>query len=245
MGSIFFDLLATGGIPEAFRLLNEKISSFAEVIKIPALALFILGALAAAFVGTAGYKYIKLVAAACFAVAGYGLGGSLFELAKRHWDWNVPGFVSILAGFVVMALLGYLAYKKFAYALFGVACFTGFVLAYFIYPSYVLAIAVGVIAAMVSMYFVRYAFVTITSFVSGFAFISMLSAIAPQIGMFKLYEGFMGKFLAVVLSLAFVALQFYITRGHAGVGSKIGGVGDVFKKHGPKRVKIRRVFDMW
>lgn len=248
MGSIFFDLLAAGGISEAFLVLNEKISSFAEVIKLPALALFILGALIAAFVGTAGYKYIKLVAAACFAVAGYGLGGALFEVAKGHWNWDVPGFVSILAGLVVMALLGYLAYKKFAYSLFGVACFTGFVLAYFVYPNYVLALAVGVIAAMVSMYFVRYAFVTITSFVSGFTFISMLSAIAPQIGMLKLHEGFMGKFLAVVISLAFVALQFYITRGHAngGVSNKIGGiVGEVFKKHGTKRVKIRRVFDMW
>lgn len=245
MGSIFFDILATGGIPEALNLLTEKISSFAEGIKIPALVLFVLGAIAAAFVGTTGYKYIKLVAAACFAVAGYGLGGALFELAKGHWSWNVPGFVSILAGIVVMALLGYLAYKKFAYALFGVACFTGFVLAYFIYPSYVLAIAIGVIIAMVSMYFVRYAFVTITSFVGGFTFIAMLSAIAPQIGMLKLHEGFMGKFLAVALSLVFVALQFYITRGYASAGNNVGGLGEVFKKHGPKRVKIRRVFDMW
>ncbi len=235
MGSIFFEILASGGIPEALNLVTEKLSSLATMIKLPALVLFVLGAAAAMFVGTLGYKYIKLISSACFAIAGYGLGGALFEVAKAHWGWNLPDFVGTIAGIALLALLGYLAYKKFAYALFGVACFVGFVLAYFVYPNYVLAIAVGVIIAMLSMYFVRYAFVTITAFGGGFTLIAMLSAIAPGVAVLKLDEGFVGMFIAVVVSLFFVSLQFYATRG--------SGAGKLL--HGKKRVKIRRVFDMW
>ena len=236
MGSLFFEILASGGIPEALDLVTETLSSLATTLKIPALVLFILGAAAALFVGVMGYKYIKLIAAACFAVAGYGLGGALFSVAKAKWSWNIPDFVGVIAGIAVLALLGYLAYKKFAYALFGVACFAGFIFAYFVYPNYVLAIAVGVIVAMVSMYFVRYAFVVITSFGGGLTLIAMISAIAPDVGMLKLSEGFMGMFIAIVVSLSFTAIQFY--RTPAGKGSS-----KLFQ--GKKRVKIRRVFDMW
>ncbi len=237
MVSIFSEILASGGIPEALNLLTEKISSLATVIKLPALVLFILGAVIAFFVGTLGYKYIKLLSAACFAIAGYGLGGVLFEVAKAHWSWNLPDFVGTIVGIALLALLGYLAYKKFAYALFGVACFVGFVLAYFVYPNYVVSIAIGVIVGMLSMYFVRYAFVTITAFGGGFALIAMLSAIAPNVAVLKLNEGFIGIFIAIVVSLFFVSLQFYATRGSG------SGAGKLL--HGKKRVKIRRVFDMW
>lgn len=240
MGSVFFEILGSGGITEALNLVNEKMSSLATIIKLPALVLFVLGAVAAILVGSVGYKYIKLFSTACFAVAGYGIGNALFDVAKAHWNWNVPNLIGTIVGLAFLALLGYLAYKKFAYALFGVACFTGFVLAYFVYPNYLLAIAAGVIVALLSMHFVRYAFVTITSFGAGFVLISMLSAIAPNSALLKLGEGFMGKFFAVIVSLLFVAIQFRTTGGIAS-----GSGSDILKKHGPKRVKIRRVFDIW
>ena len=243
MGSIFFEFLEAGDVLEALGLLTDKAAGLASILKLPALALFILGAAIALFVGSMGYKYIKLIATACFAVAGFGIGDALFETAKAHWSWNVPDFVGTLVGIAALAALGYLAYKKFAYALFGVACFTGFVLAYYTYPNYLLAIAAGVVAALLSMHFVRYAFVIITSFGGGCVLVAMVAAMLPDTTILQQNEGFVGRFLTIVISLLFVAIQFYLTKGSAGQHN----VGDmnIFKKHGPKRVKIRRVFDVW
>ena len=237
MGSIFFEFLEAGGVLEALGLLTEKISSVATIIKLPELVLFILGAAVAVFVGCAGYKYIKLISTACFVVAGYGIGEALFETAKGHWSWNIPDFVGTVAGIVLLALLGYLAYKKFAYALFGVACFAGFMLAYYTYPNYLLAIAVGVIVAMLSMHFVRYAFVILTSFGSGCVLMAMIAAMFPQVTLLQQNEGFVGRFVTIVASLLFVAIQFYSTKG--------SGTGANKLHNGKKRVKIRRVFDVW
>ncbi len=244
MSSVFFEILGAGGIAEALSLVTEKLSNLADKTKLPAMLMFVLGAAVAIFIGVAGYKYIKLISTACFGVAGFIIGEKLFEVAKAHWSWKLPDVVGTLVGLVALALLGYLAYKKFAYALFGVAGFAGFILAYFIYPHYLLAIAAGIIAAMISMYFVRYAFAIITSFGAGFTFMGMVSAMFPEIAMFKLNEGFMGKFFAVSAFLIFVAIQFYITGG--GV-KKVGGVADVIERqfNGKRRVKIRRVFDAW
>lgn len=233
MGSIFFEILDAGSVASALNLITDKLSSAAETIKLPTIVMLALGAIVAVLVGTLGYKYIKLLSTICFAIAGYGLGGSLFEVAKAQYGWNVPDLVGTIVGVAMLLLLAFLAYKKFAYALFGVACFTGFILAYFIYPDYIIAIAAGVVVAMLSMYFVRYAFVIITSFGGGFAMIAMLSAIAPQVALLKLDEGFIGTFLAVIASLFFVSIQFTATHNEAK------------KHHGPRRVKIRRVFDAW
>lgn len=236
MGIIFFEILEAGSIPAALNVIIEKLSAFATSIKIPAVAFFALGAIAAVLLGIWGYRYIKFIATACFALAGFGFGSSLFEVAKARFEWNVPDFVGTIAGVAILVLLGYLAYKKFAYALFGVACFAGFLFAYFIYPNYIIAISVGVIVAMVSMHFVRYAFVVITSFAGGYLLLGMLSAILPHIAFLKLDKGFVGMFLCVVVSLFFVSIQLH-SSGKDVAAKKLFG--------GPRRVKIRRVFDVW
>ena len=232
MGSIFFEILNAGGVAPALNLITEKLSYLATIIKLPALAMFILGAVVALLVGTMGYKYIKLVSTICFAAAGYGIGEAIFRMAKDSFGWNVPSFTNIIAGVVLMVVLAILAYKKFAYALFGVAGFAGFLVAYFIFPNYVVAIAVGLVVAMVAMYFIRYAFVGITSLFAGFFLMAMMSAMVPAVRLFQL-SGIVGKLLAIVIALIFVSVQIRVTKKE----SK--------KFHGPKRVKIRRVFDAW
>lgn len=232
MGSIFFEILNAGGFAAALNLITEKLSFAATTIKLPALALFVVGAIVAILVGTLGYKYIKLLSTICFAVAGYGVGVALLNTLKTSFSWNLPGFAGTIAGIVFLALLGFLAYKKFAYALFGVACFAGFVVTYLLYPNYVIAIAVGGVVAMLAMYFVRYAFVIITSFSAGAVLMEMISAMAPQAKLLQL-EGFVGKALAIVAAVIFVSVQLQVTHKEAK------------KFRGPKRVKIRRVFDVW
>ena len=233
MGSVFFDILNAGDVASSFYVINEKLSNVATYINLPAIAMFIFGAVIAAFLGIFGYKYIKLVSTVCFAAAGYGIGAGVFGLLKEAYAWNIPDFVGIIVGVVILALLGFLAYKKFAYALFGVACFIGFALAYFIYPNYTVALAIGIFIAMLCMYFVRHAFIILTSSFAGFALVSMFSGMLPRAPLFDLY-GSIGKILALVLVLIFVLVQLRMSRKEAKTNSR-----------GAKRVKIRRVFDAW
>lgn len=232
MGSIFFEILNAGGVAPALNLISEKLSDLATTINIPALAMFVLGAIVALLVGSLGYKYIKLFSTICFAVAGYGIGEALFRTAKESFAWDVPDFVGTIAGVVLLALMAFLAYKKFAYALFGLACFVGFLVTYFFVPNYILAVAIGVVIAMLAMCFVRHAFAIITSLIAGYFLMAMISAMAPEVELLKL-SSVVGNILAILATLIFVSVQLTGTKKEAK------------KFNGPKRVKIRRVFDVW
>ena len=232
MGSVFFEIFNAGGYARALDLIAEKVSFLATTIKLPAIAMLVVGAIIAILVGTLGYKYIKLLSTVCFAVAGYGIGEALFRTASNSFGWKFPDYAGIIAGVVLFALLGFLAFKKIAFAMFGVACFAGFVMMYLFLPNYVIAIAVGAVVAMVSMYFVRYAFVIITSCAAGAVLMAMISAMAPQVALLQL-GGLVGKILAITAALIFMSVQFSATKKE----SK--------KFQGPRRVKIRRVFDAW
>jgi hypothetical protein len=249
MSAIFFEILGAGGLSAALNLITEKLGSVATTVNVPAIAAYALGAVIAVLVGVFGYKYIKLLSAACFAVAGYGIGDALFNLVNTKFNLNLPAFVGIIAGVVLLAVLGFLAYKKVAYALFGVACFAGFVVAYFIYPNYLIALAIGVVVAFAAMYSIRTTFVAITSFAGGVTLIAMLSAIAPDVTQLRLGEGNIGKIIAIAAAFAFSALQYRITKGKKGSkGTKNDNIltgSKLVKTLGPKRVKIRRVFDGW
>jgi hypothetical protein len=125
------------------------------------------------------------------------------------------------------------AFKKIAYALFGVAGAAGFVAMYLFVPNYLVAAAVGVVVAMAAMYFVRWAFVIITSCAAGAVLMAIISAMAPNVGILQL-SGIVGKVLAILAALIFVSVQITATKKEG--TKKIGGT---------RRVKIRRVFDAW
>ncbi len=234
MDSTLLNIL-NSGVGGAIEIITDKLVAVASSINVPGTVVLILGLIFSLALGVLGYKYIKLVATMVFAIAGYIIGSEVFKIVNAHFAWDLPGTFAYLAGIALMLILGYLAFKKFAYGLFGVAGVAGFLLAYFIYPSLFLAIAAGVVVAMVSMYFVRYAFVTIFSVSAGFLFMGMLSALIPTLGLISLTKGFVGKMLAMFIACAFVALQLGLTRNES----------TVLKPLGKKRVKIRRVFDTW
>ena len=105
---------------------------------------------------------------------------------------------------------------------------------YLFVPNYIVAAAVGVVVAMVAMYFVRWAFVIITSCAAGAVLMAILSAMAPTVGILQL-SGVVGKVLAILAALIFVSVQITSTKKEG--AKKVGG--------GTRRVKIRRVFDAW
>ena len=139
----------------------------------------------------------------------------------------------------MLALLGYLAYKKFAYAMFVMVGALGFTIAYFIHPSYLLGAIFAVVVAMITMNFVRYGLIGVLSVSAGFVTMGMFSGIFPSVRWFNLTQGWAGKLLALLIAAVFAAIQLSMSKSE----SKNKKGNSIFG--GPKRVKIRRVFDTW
>ena len=238
MGSILIKILYAGGIGGAINVVTDMIVS-ALGGKIPEKAVFAAGLILAVLVGIFGYKYIKLVSTVAFGVVGYAIGLTVFRMVEQRFAWNLPGFVDYLAGVAMLVLLGYLAYRKFAYALFIMVGAIGFLIAFFIHPSYLLGAICAVVVALITMNFVRYGFITVLSVSAGFLSVGMVSAMFPDVRWFDLTQGIVGKILALLVSFAFVVVQLRLTHTEA-TKSRRGAFGK-----GVKRVKVRRVFDTW
>lgn len=243
MGAVFTDILNAGSVVGAMNVINDAIVSTAQKINVSAIAIFIVGAIAAILVGLFGYKYIKLLSMISFGAAGYVIGEKFFSILKADKGEGLPEQCKYLLGIVAMVLLGYLAYKMFAYAMFGMAGAVGFLICYFFYPSYLVAIAGAVILAMIAMCYVRYAFIAIFSAVAGTVTMGMISGIFPDVKLLSLSDGIVGSILAFVLMAVFFMFQLHTSAGQTKTG--ILGGGKILGKSGPKRVKIRRVFDAW
>lgn len=241
MDSALLRVLNAGGFGKTMEMIVQKAVSVAGSINIPEKVVLVLGLLFAVAVGVFGYKYIKLITTAVFGVGGFIIGYEVFQRANGHFNWDLPDFCNYIAGALVLILLGYLAFKGFVYALFGFAALAGFVGAYILHPNYFLAIAAAVIVAMVAMFFVRYAFIVILSAGAGWLFMGMLSALVPGVEQFSLITGYVGEILALALALIFTVVQLAQSSGKSATAKN-----SIFgKAAGTKRVKIRRVFDMW
>jgi hypothetical protein len=233
MGSVFERIINAGGVGGA---INETINTVASSVgeSIPQKAILIVGLLLSIFLGAFGYKYVRLLSTLIMGGVGYALGSEvLFYVARDNFGWSIPDYACYIFGGVMLALLAYLAYEKFVFALFLVAGFIGFLIGYFIYPNYFLAVAIALLVAMQTISFVRPGFVIVSSIAAGFLFIGMISAMVPDVKLLSLSEGITGKLMAFVSILIFLTIQFQVSRP------------DEHKEGGPKRVKIRRVYDSW
>lgn len=233
MGAVLAKILNAGGVGGAIREITDMLVLSAESINIPKQAVLIAGLLLAVWVGILGYKYIKLVAMTVFGIIGYAIGSEFFYMANNLLGWELPDFVAYLFGIVMFVLLGGIAYKKFAYALFFMAGMAGFLTGYFIYPNYFLATAIAILVALLAISFIRYGFIIILSVTSGFILASMISDLVPDVRFLSLTEGYVGIIIAVVASLLFMAIQLQMSRI------------EIKKLNSLRRVKIRRVFDAW
>ncbi len=232
-GSIFFKILDAGKLSTVLEMVNNKLANIAHAFKLPAILFYVLFAAAAIAVGIWGYKFIKLLTSASFAIVAGTIGYELFHVVKDHFGWEkIPDFCAYIVGALVLVLFAFLAYKKFSYALFAVMGVAGFLVSYFIIPNPSIAVAGAFGIALLSMFFVRHAFIILTSFGAGFVCMSMASAILPNVALISLSKGIVGFGLAIVVSCIFMAVQFYMSRGEN-------------KKKGPKRMKKRRVYDTW
>ena len=250
MDSALLKVLNAGSIGAAIEMVTQKIISVAAGINVPEKVVLVLGLILAALVGVFGYKYIKLLTTGVFGVAGYVIGFEVFTMVNRHFAWNLPGACAYIVGAVMLFGLGYLAFKKFVFALFGMAALAGFVGAYLVHPDYFLAIAAAVIVSMVSMYFIRYAFIAIISSAAAFVTVAMVASLAPSLTWVSLIASTTGKWVALGVAIVYVIIQLLPAKKDSAfsvssAASSSSPNSILNKVMGKKRVKIRRVFDIW
>ncbi len=257
MDSALLKVLNAGSIGAALEMVIGKIVSVAAGINVPEKVVLVLGLILVALVGAFGYKYIKLLTTGVFAVAGFVIGFEVFTVVNRHFAWNLPGACAYIVGVVMLFGLGYLAFKKFAHALFGMAALAGFVGAYLVHPDYFLAIAAAVIVSMVSMYFIRYAFTAIIASAAAFVTVSLVSSLVPTLTWASLTTSTTGKWVALGVAIVYFIIQMIPARkdsafsvsaaasAAAASSSSFSSNSILNRVMGKKRVKIRRVFDIW
>ena len=192
--------------------LNDQITKWAEQLTVPAIAFYIAGIALAVIVGFFSFKLIKLLLGAGMAAVGYYIGGYGFFYIADLFKLELPDFAAYIAGGVIALLFFILAFKKFSHAMFVLMGIIGYVVTSFYVDNLFLEIGGAILLAFLSMFFIRLAFILLTSVPAGLLVVSFLSQILPDVAVLNLSEGWIGLAIAGGVALVFTVVQLIITR---------------------------------
>lgn len=219
MGS--FDLLGYIGdadskdLFQVLKAMNGVLADAAESIGLPTFVLFAVGLAAATVAGFFGYKLIKLLMGVCLGGVGYFVGVALFELWGETAEW-LPEWGCYICGAVFAVAFFCLAFAKFSYVVYSAFALAGYCTVMFYFENAVLAVGFAIVLAMVSVSWIRTAFVLASSFVSGVLCVAFLSELLPKVELLQLGEGaWFALCLGVALAALFAVVQF-VTNRHVG-----------------------------
>ena len=193
---------------------NAQLEALAANFNLPAYVLFGAGIALAAILGLFGYRLIKLLMGVASAGAAYFVGVELFKLAEGALKLNLPTAVTYVAGAVCAVAMFFLAFRLFSYVLYvGMAGLGYFVVTFYVGSEhFIIALAGGIVLALLSMMFTRFVFVLLTSLVSSFAVVSMVSALLPDVKYVDLSQGIIPYVVAGTLACVFFFCQYLICR---------------------------------
>lgn len=204
--------LSARDIYQAFASLNGRITDLAESIGVGEVLFFALGLAVAVVVGLYGYSLIKLISALSFGGIGYIVGAALFGFLDARVDWLPAWGVYLVGGVLAVAFLC-MAYFKFSYALYSLFAFAGCVVTQFYCGDATLALGGAVVAAMLSVFFIRWTYILTCAVTCGLLAVNCLSQILPSVELVQLKSG---NWLALcctgALALVFAVFQLFTTR---------------------------------
>ena len=187
--------------------LNGLFTGWAEKLNISTMILLIAGAVLAAVIGVFGYKLIKLTLAIFMGGFGYLAGCELFGLVIKNpekLDWLVYVFGGVLA-IVFLAI----SIARPRVSLFVLAAALGYAMVQFYAKgNAVLGIAGAIVLGFIAIRFARVVFCLLTSAVGGFALVSFLSALLPNVAVLQLKAGeWIGLAIGAGAVLVFFIIQ--------------------------------------
>lgn len=200
-----------------FDNLSERMSQWATDLNIKVMIFYIIGVVFALLAGALGYRLIKVLLAAGFAYVGYFAGLELFDLIVSSASFSIPGWISYVIGGLCAVLLFLAAFFRFSYALYTALAFIGYHLTIHLTAAHIaepglLAIAAGLLLALVAIFFVRLSFVLISSYLGGVFSVGFLGLLLPKVEVLQLGTNNIAFLIVIGLFVVFTVLQLLTTR---------------------------------
>ena len=201
--------------PNGFAMLDKvdaQLNQWASNLKLDNMIFYIAGIVLALLIGVLGYRLIKVLLAASFAYVGYLAGVELFGFLGTYAP-NMPAWLSYVFGGVCAVLLFAAAFLRFSYALYTLLAMVGYHLLTVYVPDHrFIAIAGGLLLALLAVYFVRLSFVILTSYAGALFTVGFLGKLLPNLAFLQLGTSQIAFFIVLGLILVFVLLQLLTTR---------------------------------
>ncbi|MBQ9773952.1 MAG: hypothetical protein IJW30_04745 [Clostridia bacterium] len=198
---------------ELLSKLTEWIDRGAQGVSARAYLFYAIGILVALGVGLFGYRLIKPWTAVFAAVAGYFLTGNGMMILKEKVATEIPMVLVYVLAIAVGAVLGALAFVKFAYVFYSVMALIGFGVVYFYTQNLLFAIVGALLFGLACMFIMRISFILLTSLIGGAVTVSLLSAMLPDVTVLRLaLDNPTALLLALGLSVLMALIQFLSTR---------------------------------
>ena len=193
---------------------TDKMGAVAEQLNLPAVVLYAGGALLALVIGLFGYKLIKLLMGLGAAGVSFVAGVVLFDLITSKLKLELGDIATYVAAGVFALIMFFLSFKLFNYVMYlGMAALGYAVVGFYVGAEHMLiALAGGVVFALITMLFTRLSFVVLTSFAGGYLALAMASAIMPGVEMLQLGTGIVP--IAIGAGVAFVMFVFQMITSH-------------------------------
>ena len=173
-----------------------------------------------AILGLAGMQLAKLYASVGLAGIGFYLGCAGYEmLCAKVAALNVfPSFVGYVIGLLFAFVLFTLAWRYCVPAIYGCFLLTGCALASLLIGNLWACVGIGVLFAILTSFCFAFAFIALTSCMAGFGTVAMLGAIKPDVAMLQLGPHSTAVWIAVGVSVVFLAFQCMTTRNYRKFG---------------------------
>ena len=195
---------------------NEVLKGWATATYIPAIVFYAVGAVLALLVGLFAYKAVRFfMGVTAGAVAFFLIGGTVCDLILGIFNFQVNDVTRYIICGVFAALFFVIGCIKFRYVIVGLMAAIGYAVTLFYTSPFiegvVPALAGAILLAILSVLFLRVAYIVATSFVCGFVMVYMLSCAFPQVSVLNLQENWLAYVIAGGVAAVFVIVQLLIT----------------------------------
>jgi len=200
----------------AMSAFNEVIKGWATSLNIPAIVFYAVGAVLALILGLFAYKAIRLLMGlTAGAVAYFLIGGTVCDLVLSIFNFQLHDVVRYIICGVFAVLFFIIGFAKFRYVILGLMAAIGYVVTLFYTSPYiegvVPAIAGAILLAILSVLFLRLAYIVATSFAFGCMMVYMLSCAFPQVEVLNMQENWLALAIAGGVALLMMIVQLLIT----------------------------------
>ena len=191
----------------------DSVGAIAEKWNVAPMLFFILGAILALTVALFGYRIVKVLCAVSVATFGFGVGSELFVFLTTKFSLDfLPEFLTYVLAAIVAALFFFLGYKKFNYALFGMAFIMSVDIFMALTGNVTLAMGGALVAALVCVFIIRVVSVLFTAFAGSFLAVAFIGQVLTNVTFLQFATNDLAVIIAAGVGVVCTLVQFIFSR---------------------------------